>query len=52
VPPGPVIGTCAKQVLHWQPDNIGDRPEYIIITNQALKPAFQELADYKTQLCY
>ena len=49
VPPGPVIGTCAKQVLHWQPDNIGDRPEYIIITNNALKQAFQALAAYKTQ---
>ena len=44
-----VIGVCSKQVLHWQPDDIGDRPDYIIITNNALKPAFQELADYKTQ---
>ncbi len=48
-PPTPIIGTCTKQVLHWQPDNIGDRPDYIIITNNALKPYFIPLATYKTQ---
>ncbi len=44
-----VVGACSKQVLHWQPDNIGDRPDYIIITNNALKPYFIPLASYKTQ---
>ena len=44
-----VAGDCTKKVLHWQPDDIGDRPDYIIITNNVLKPAFQVLADYKTQ---
>ena len=38
-----------KQVLHWQPDTTGDQPEYVIVTNDALKPYFQILADYKTK---
>ena len=47
--PSPAVGATAKQVLHWQPDDVGDQPEYIIITNNALKPYFKILADYKTK---
>ncbi len=38
-----------KQVLHWQPDSTGDQPEYVIVTNNALKPYFQTFANYKTK---
>ena len=42
-----VLGVANKRILHWQPDDIGDQPDYVIVTNNALKPYFQILADYK-----
>lgn len=39
-----------KLVLHWKPSAYDTYiPDYIIITNEALKPEFQQLADYKTK---
>ena len=38
-----------KIVLHWKPSKYGDVPDYIIITNETLKPYFKVLKDYKTK---
>ena len=38
-----------KLNIPWNPSAYGDMPDYIIITNETLKPHFQTLATYKTQ---
>lgn len=39
-----------KSMLRWKPSAYQSYiPDYIIITNEALKPKFQQLADYKTK---
>ena len=38
-----------KLTIPWKPSLYGSVPEYIIITNNALKPTFETLARYKTQ---
>lgn len=38
-----------KLTIPWKPSAYGDMPDYIIITNEALKSHFQTLATYKTQ---
>lgn len=38
-----------KKVLHWKPSAYGDVPDYIIITNETLKPHFKTLATYKNE---
>lgn len=38
-----------KLTIPWKPSLFGGVPEYIIITNNALKPTFETLAQYKTQ---
>lgn len=38
-----------KLNIPWKPSAYGDMPDYIIITNETLKPHFQTLATYKTQ---
>ncbi|MFA5620958.1 MAG: C25 family cysteine peptidase [Weeksellaceae bacterium] len=39
-----------KSMLRWKPSAYDSYiPDYIIITNEALKPVFQQLADYKTE---
>lgn len=39
-----------KSMLRWKPSAYDSYvPEYVIITNEALKPIFEQLADYKTK---
>lgn len=38
-----------KMVLHWKPSAYGDMPDFIIITNELLKPHFEQLANYKNK---
>ncbi len=38
-----------KLHIPWKPSAYGDIPDYIIITNEALKPYFDTFATYKTQ---
>ncbi len=38
-----------KLHIPWKPSAYGDMPDYIIITNEILKPLFETLATYKTQ---
>ena len=39
------VNQTDKLLMHWLP--MGNVPDYLIITNEELKPVFQELADYK-----
>lgn len=43
------ISVVKKLNLSWRPDPASDMPEYIIITNNALSSAFQQIADWKIQ---